>query len=427
MTRREDRDKHGPTLRRGVISHVKIGRFTLDEYAIYMTLIPLADFESGVWLGSSTTLSGWFQTDRNQTGKAMRGLREKGYIHYPRIERRRGEIPVVVIGHERPDGSRVSVSDALELVAGWLSENALLESQPSPSGTPATPQPRPSEGAAKAQPRRSDAPVDGAGAGSETDPIRRTERAQAAHGRRSDEAALNAVQESDCVPSENDARRSDGAQTAQPRPSEGAANRLHSHASARGTKNETLNPDHVGPVAGKPRRPAPDGGWRSAFEGTVAALQPDLQQLIATCLPMWQQSTKPRWSWERAVEIARQWAKLPPAQVAAGLRQFASPRIGHGGVELPSHLSEGKGIGYAHAIVQAAPPRPANGNGSVRPSNGNGKRPIPSFECQEPSCKHKHYILDATGMFCPDCGGFVSGERCPNRIKITAEEFNAHA
>ena len=66
--------------RTGIVEHLQSGRMTADEYTVYTMLILLADWRSGVWIGSAGQLGKILHWSSRRCQKLLQQLRVKKYI-----------------------------------------------------------------------------------------------------------------------------------------------------------------------------------------------------------------------------------------------------------------------------------------------------------------------------------------------------------
>lgn len=360
------RDSRGPVLRRGIIEHLRTRRFTIEEYAVFNALLPLADWYTGVWIGSAALLFHWWGCARKTVGEAMRRLRQRHYINYP-DGIRHGDYPIVVIGHQKPEGAKVTWDDSNLIISQWLASRTTEWST------------------IKSEQERKEEACQDACRTTEWSTVGSTQGSTVGSTDLTNGMSVRAR----TVPIDSD---SDSDTEPKPRPPEASA------------------------------RLAPRTDWKAKYQTAYEGLAEPVRELVDRCMPMWRQVRG--WSWERAAEIASQWAKLPAAQVAAGLRQYADPRTTAGGVTLESWLTSGKPIGYAHAIVlgvkDTAVARPSPGNGGTHPT----RRPIPKFECSASSRAHPYFLHDETGDYCPSCSGWLNDCRLRDRKPYNGEEVH---
>lgn len=82
--------------RRGLVEHLKDGRMTADEYCVFSLLIQLADFHSGVWIGSGVAMSSYTKWCERKNQMVLGSLQSKGYLELRTIPGRKGNYPIVV-------------------------------------------------------------------------------------------------------------------------------------------------------------------------------------------------------------------------------------------------------------------------------------------------------------------------------------------
>lgn len=100
---------------------------TADEYCVFSLLIQLADFHSGIWVGSGVAISDYLKWGERKCQRLLRSLAFKGYLELAVVPTgRKGNYSITVMKyHGSPSG---------ETVKGNITVPGDGETQLSPSG-----------------------------------------------------------------------------------------------------------------------------------------------------------------------------------------------------------------------------------------------------------------------------------------------------
>lgn len=113
-------------LRRGILEHLKSGRMVVDEYSVFTLVIQLADWKSGIWIGSGVCVSDYLKWCPRKCQLVLKSLDRKGYIELRAVHGRNGNYPILVRKYfGSPNGSAVKTG---------ISEHGCGDKAGSPNG-----------------------------------------------------------------------------------------------------------------------------------------------------------------------------------------------------------------------------------------------------------------------------------------------------
>ncbi len=85
-------------IRNGLLDHALAGKLAPFDFGLYVFLIMRADFATGVYQGCALTIAYQFgdPSHKEHVQKALRRLRDKKYINYPKGDGSRGGYPILI-------------------------------------------------------------------------------------------------------------------------------------------------------------------------------------------------------------------------------------------------------------------------------------------------------------------------------------------
>jgi hypothetical protein len=90
-------------IRNGIWEHIKNGRLTANDWAVYITILHFADWQTGICTSNAQSLAAaWGDFNRSSGNKteafqnAMQRLRKNGYIDYPEGNGKRGNFAIFI-------------------------------------------------------------------------------------------------------------------------------------------------------------------------------------------------------------------------------------------------------------------------------------------------------------------------------------------
>ncbi len=129
-------------IRRGLIEHIREGRFCPSDLGIYTFLLLTADWATGVCYSCAAGIASQFGDPglKELVQKALRRLRQNGYINYQRGHGQRGSYPILINKYEPTVGALCGTR------LNAFAENGLDKPVYEPKNGEATAEPRSSHG-----------------------------------------------------------------------------------------------------------------------------------------------------------------------------------------------------------------------------------------------------------------------------------------